>query len=93
MVDTLTRKPGRIEDHPDLPQSHRVHWSRQRKEDVVRAVRDRLIAFDEARWKYLLSRREFESWQDELASKGAKDLIFELADIEGRRRAPPPQQK
>jgi hypothetical protein len=87
MTDTLTREPGKIADYPELPQSHRVHWSRQRKEDVVRAVRDRLIAFDEARWKYLLSRSEFQSWQDELASKGAKDLIFELADVEKRRQA------
>ncbi len=46
-----------------LPESHDVHWSDARKADVVRAVRDRLISFDEARWRYLLSRKEFESWE------------------------------
>lgn len=46
-----------------LPESHNVHWSEARKADVVRAVRDRLISFDEARWRYLLSRKEFESWE------------------------------
>ncbi|QYU69932.1 DUF1153 domain-containing protein [Leptolyngbya sp. 15MV] len=46
-----------------LPTSHDIHWSLSRKEDVVRAVRDKLISFDEARWRYLLSRREFESWE------------------------------
>lgn len=46
-----------------LPESHDIHWSKARKEDVVRAVRDKLISFDEARWRYLLSRSEFESWE------------------------------
>lgn len=45
-----------------LPKSYDVHWSQSRKETVVRAVRDRLISFDEARWRYLLSRSEFDSW-------------------------------
>ncbi len=46
-----------------LPTNHNIHWSLSRKEDVVRAVRDKLISFDEARWRYLLSRREYESWE------------------------------
>ena len=45
-----------------LPKNHEVHWSKSRKEDVVRAVREKLITFDEARWRYLLSRTEFDSW-------------------------------
>ena len=47
-----------------LPENHDVHWSEARKDDVVRAVRDRLISFDEARWRYLLSRSEFKSWEE-----------------------------
>ncbi len=47
-----------------LPENHDVHWSQSRKDDVVRAVRDRLISFDEARWRYLLSRSEFKIWEE-----------------------------
>ena len=46
-----------------LPESHDIHWSESRKREVVKAVRDRLITFDEARWRYLLSRKEFETWE------------------------------
>ena len=52
-----------------LPESHDVHWSDARKEKVVRAVRDKLISFDEARWRYLLSRNEYESWERKLDSR------------------------
>jgi Protein of unknown function (DUF1153) len=40
-----------------LPESHDIHWSESRKQEVVKAVRDKLITFDEARWRYLLSRK------------------------------------
>jgi hypothetical protein len=66
-----------------LPESYDVHWSKNRKEEVVKAVRDKLITFDEARWRYLLSRREFESWEREVArsvkaSKGSSSRDLEL---------------
>lgn len=48
-----------------LPKSHRVHWSDARKADVVQAVHDRVISFHEARERYLLSRSEFEQWEQE----------------------------
>jgi len=55
-----------------LPRNHRVHWSKARKDDVVRAVRERAISFHEARQRYLLSRTEFEQWEaDYLATHGA----------------------
>jgi Protein of unknown function (DUF1153) len=55
-----------------LPRNHRVHWSKARKDDVVRAVRERAISFAEARQRYLLSRSEFEQWEaDYIASGGA----------------------
>lgn len=62
-----------------LPPSHRVHWSDARKADVVRAVRDQLITFDEARWNYLLSRSEFESWQRQFAKKTERSRELELS--------------
>lgn len=53
-----------------LPKSHRVHWSKARKDEVVRAVRERAISFHEARQRYLLSRTEFEQWEaDYVASR------------------------
>ncbi len=48
-----------------LPKTHRVHWSKARKDDVVRAVHERAISFHEARSRYLLSRSEFEQWERE----------------------------
>jgi Protein of unknown function (DUF1153) len=54
-----------------LPSNHRVHWSKARKDDVVRAVRDQVISFTEARQRYLLSRSEFAQWEaDYIASGG-----------------------
>lgn len=46
-----------------LPESHDIHWSDSRKREVVEAVREKLITFDEARWRYLLSRKEFDTWE------------------------------
>ena len=61
-----------------LPESYDVHWSKTRKEEVVKAVRDKLISFDDARWRYLLSRREFESWErsvDTRAKRKSKNQV------------------
>jgi hypothetical protein len=63
-----------IKSYYQLPRSHRVHWSKARKDEVVRAVRDRAISFHEARARYLLSRTEFDQWEaDYLASGGDAD--------------------
>ncbi len=53
-----------------LPQTHRVHWSKARKDDVVRAVREHAISFAEARQRYLLSRSEFEQWERDYVAAG-----------------------
>lgn len=55
-----------------LPKSHRVHWSKARKDDVVRAVRERAISFHEARTRYLLSRSEFEQWERDYVASGGE---------------------
>lgn len=61
-----------IKRYQHLPKTHRVHWSKARKDDVVRAVHDQAISFHEARQRYLLSRSEFEQWErDYLADGGS----------------------
>ena len=52
-----------------LPASHRVHWSKSRKADVVKAIQDEVITFQEAHERYLLSRSEFEQWEREAAAR------------------------
>lgn len=52
-----------------LPELHDIHWLDARKAEVVKAVRNKLISFDEARWRYLLSRNEFESWERQVDRK------------------------
>ncbi len=60
-----------IKSYYQLPRTHRVHWSKARKDQVVRAVREKTISFHEARERYLLSRSEFEQWEaDYLATGG-----------------------
>jgi hypothetical protein len=61
-----------IKSYNALPRTHRVHWSKARKDEVVRAVRERAMSFHEARTRYLLSRSEFEQWEaDYLATAPA----------------------
>ncbi|ASJ91823.1 DUF1153 domain-containing protein [Porphyrobacter sp. CACIAM 03H1] len=59
-----------IKSYYALPRNHRVHWSKARKDEVVRAVRERAISFHEARERYLLSRSEFEQWEAEYLAGG-----------------------
>ncbi|WP_066528556.1 DUF1153 domain-containing protein [Erythrobacter sp. CCH5-A1] len=62
-----------IKSYNRLPKHHRVHWSKARKDEVVRAVRERQISFHEARERYLLSRAEFDQWEaDYLATGGGE---------------------
>lgn len=58
-----------------LPESHDIHWSDSRKREVVKAVRDRLITFDEARWRYLLSRKEYETWERKVDSSAKTTAV------------------
>jgi hypothetical protein len=64
-----------------LPRNHRVHWSKARKDDVVRAVRERAISFHEARNRYLLSRSEFEQWEADYVASGG-DALGERARMQ-----------
>lgn len=47
-----------------LPKTHRIHWSEARKAEVVQAVRDEVISFEEARQRYLLSTSEYRQWEE-----------------------------
>lgn len=62
-----------IKSYNALPKTHRVHWSKARKDEVVRAVHDRTISFHEARERYLLSRSEFEQWEAEYLAEASAD--------------------
>lgn len=62
-----------------LPKSHRIHWSKSKKADVVRAVRDEIISFSEARDRYLLSRKEFEQWEQDVAGTVPTNRALETA--------------
>lgn len=55
-----------------LPKSHDINWTESRKAEVVRAVRDKLISFDEARWRYLLSRSEFRQWEKQVDNRRSR---------------------
>lgn len=59
-----------IKRYNQLPRTHRVHWSKARKDEVVRAVRSRAMSFHEARERYLLSRSEFEQWEADYLADG-----------------------
>ena len=61
-----------IKSYNALPRTHRAHWSKSRKDDVVRAVRDRAISFHEARALYLLSRSEFDQWEADYLANGGE---------------------
>lgn len=62
-----------IKSYNALPRTHRVHWSKARKDEVVRAVRERAISFHEARSRYLLSRSEFEQWEADYLANAPAD--------------------
>lgn len=60
-----------------LPKSHRVHWSKAHKDNVVRAVRDEAISFEEAQRRYLLSHVEFSQWEREYVAAGGNAPAME----------------
>lgn len=65
-----------IKSYYALPRTHRVQWSKVRKNEVVRAVREKAISFEETRERYRLSRSEFDQWEvDDLAAGGAAERM------------------
>jgi len=80
MLQDQISQDSSANDDLDLPDSHDIHWTASRKADVVRAVRDRLITFDEARWRYLLSRQEFKGWQKSVPAAQEDKRELEVSD-------------
>ena len=76
--------PQAFPEGTGLPESYDVHWSDKRKEQVVRAVRDKLITFDQARWKYLLSHSEFSEWEKQFAPKPEQPVEADTRSIRER---------
>lgn len=68
-----------IKSYYRLPRTHRVHWDRAKKDEVVRAVREGAISFHEARTRYLLSRTEFEQWEIDYLARGGDDTVMARA--------------
>ncbi|MDA0819203.1 MAG: DUF1153 domain-containing protein [Proteobacteria bacterium] len=66
MSDAITRA--------GLPENHDIHWSKARKEEVVQAVQEKLISFDEARWHYLLSHSEFRQWEQQVDARHTQKI-------------------
>lgn len=65
-----------IKSYYKLPRTHRIHWSKAKKDEVVRAVHEGAISFHEARERYLLSRSEFEQWEAEyLAGEAPEERL------------------
>ena len=69
-----------IKRYRHLPRNHRVHWSKARKDEVVRAVHDGLISFHEARARYLLSRDEFAAWEADYIATGGGEAQGRLEE-------------
>lgn len=80
MPETKIPQQGPFDAKVRLPESYDVNWTASRKAEVVRAVRDKLISFDEARWRYLLSQGEFKSWQNDLARQGETNMEFDIEE-------------
>ena len=56
-----------------LPKSHKVHWSRAAQgRRGPRGARP-ADTFDEARWRYLLSRSEYRAWEEKVDEQAAKE--------------------
>ena len=55
-----------------LPLGRGTRWTVRRKADVVMAVHDGVLSFDDALKRYALSVEEFLSWQDLVVREGLK---------------------
>ena len=81
MSDNLTKRPETIigpNGTPlgidDLPPPNTRRWVARRKAEVVAAVRDGLLTFEEACGRYNLSNEEFASWETAIDKHGLGGL-------------------
>lgn len=81
MSETITERPKAIigpNGTPltidDLPPPNTRRWVARRKAEVVSAVRDGLLTFEEACKRYNISSEEFECWEKAIEKHGLGGL-------------------
>jgi hypothetical protein len=72
-----------------LPPPQTRRWVARRKAQVVAAVRDGLLSFEDACHRYSLSAEEFTSWEQAIDRHGVGGLRVTLLDRPGRRTRRP----
>lgn len=65
---------SRDKDLSHLPPPDTLRWVVRRKAQVVSAVRNGLLTFDDACKRYSLSKEEFQSWMNLLDNHGVRGL-------------------
>ncbi|MDP9126665.1 MAG: DUF1153 domain-containing protein [Pseudomonadota bacterium] len=70
----MVRISGRQKELDRLPPPDTRRWVTRRKAQVVTAVRNGLLTFDEACKRYSLSEEEFKAWQNLLDHHGLNGL-------------------
>lgn len=70
----IVRLSDRQKELDKLPSSKTRRWVMRRKAQVVSAVRDGLLSFNEACERYHLSEEEFKSWAHLLDNHGVHGL-------------------
>jgi transposase-like protein len=65
---------GRQKELDRLPPADRRRWVMRRKAQVVAAVRNGVLTFEEACERYSLSEEEFKAWQTLLDNHGLRGL-------------------
>jgi hypothetical protein len=70
----IVRISDRQKELDRLPRSDTKRWVTRRKAQVVAAVRDGLLTFEEARTRYSLSEEELKSWAKLLDNHGLEGL-------------------
>lgn len=81
MSDMITERPkaivgpnGTALTLDDLPPPNTRRWVARRKAEVVSAVRDGLLTFEEACQRYNISAEEFQSWEKAIDKHGLGGL-------------------
>jgi len=70
----IVRISGRQKEIDRLPPPDTQRWVMRRKAQVVAAVRDNLLTFEEACERYRLSEEEFKAWMELLDHHGVRGL-------------------
>ncbi len=70
----IVRPSGASSDLERLPPAGMTRWVMRRKAQVVAAVRNGLLSFEEACQRYRLSEEEFKSWMALMDRHGVRGL-------------------